>query len=113
MLCTYNLSPNQCLLIHQPWHFDLVPAVVRHFEIAKKRGIGDGSLSESAADILDGVFYFFKAVETVVVHKKRKLIRLALRDKIDGTHGHSPHICLPLVILQKDTVGSSCTVCAH
>lgn len=60
MLCVYNLSPNQCLLIHQPWHFDLVPAVVRHFEIAQKRGIGDGSLSESAAEILGLIAAIYK-----------------------------------------------------
>ena len=88
-----------CLLIHHAGHFDLVPPVIRHLQITHEYRIGDGFLSETAADFLDCILDLFSGGSLLVVKKQRELLRLAFRHKFNRPDADRTDIVVPSVLV--------------
>ena len=58
------------LHIHHSRHPDLVPAIVRHLQIAEQGGVGDGPLPETASAILHGILEPLPPHEPRCVHEQ-------------------------------------------
>ena len=90
-----EVMQKKCLLIHLPRHFDFLHSVCGHFQVAQKRGIGDGTLAEAISNLLHSVLNLLLCHAALDIIKQRELLGAVFGRELNGTDGDCSNLCVP------------------